>query len=291
MQEATPIVKAITATPPQKSKLIPPLAAVDPRKEPANAAAARSRPARDRSSSSWPTWTLIARRASARMSCSMRSLTRGEARGRGGQTLYFFFLDAFFRFEVTVVLLWLSAYFLVTYLPVFADRELVPPDDFFPPDDFRFLAISVPFSPALRSRLRPPSRFRRRLVGQKQRFPHAKSIPPNPSQMQAPEQISRAHRLRPLHPLRRSSLERQVEALVDTERPRGLSPRSSSRCGGVVLSINPNVAARGVDLRHFANRDGGIIASELKAVEEEFVELLPVEGSEGSGGLSASCGT
>ena len=41
----------------------------------------------------------------------------------GGQTLYFFFLDAFFRLEVTVVLLWLSAYFLVTNLPVFADRS------------------------------------------------------------------------------------------------------------------------------------------------------------------------
>jgi len=44
MQEATPTVKAMTATLPQKSKLIPPLAAVDPRKEPDNAAAARSRP-------------------------------------------------------------------------------------------------------------------------------------------------------------------------------------------------------------------------------------------------------
>jgi len=76
----------------------------------------------------------------------MRPLTRGEARGRGGQTLYFFFLDAFFRLEVTVVLLWLPAYFLVTNLPVFADRELVPLEDFFLPDDFRFLAISIPFS-------------------------------------------------------------------------------------------------------------------------------------------------
>lgn len=61
---------------------------------------------------------------------------RGEADYRGGQTLYFFFLDVFFRLDVTVVLLWLTAYFLVTNLPDFADRELVPLDDFFPPDDF-----------------------------------------------------------------------------------------------------------------------------------------------------------
>jgi hypothetical protein len=75
----------------------------------------------------------------------LRPSTRGEAGGKGVQTLYFFFLDAFFRLLVTVVLLWLSAYFLVTNLPVFADRELVPLEVFFLPDDFRFLAISIPF--------------------------------------------------------------------------------------------------------------------------------------------------
>jgi hypothetical protein len=60
---------------------------------------------------------------------------------RKGYRPYFFFLEAFFFFEVTVVLLWLSAYFLVTNLPVFADREVVPLVGFFLPDDFFFLAI------------------------------------------------------------------------------------------------------------------------------------------------------
>jgi hypothetical protein len=42
------------------------------------------------------------------------------------------------------VLLWPSAYFLVTNRPVFAERELVPLDAFFPADDFFLLAIWPP---------------------------------------------------------------------------------------------------------------------------------------------------